>query len=888
MRRSDVVLNRPNTTQSQFMPLGNGTLGAAVWASGGLTAQLNRSDTYPDRKSPGWVSVPGLAKLTGASDYKARIDLYNGTFTESGGGMTATVYVRADKDELVVDVTGADPATPQTARLALWSGRSPQAEAHGTIGTLAETWKDTGRPGSGGETFGSLAAITAGGRDVSANAADSRTVEVSFTPHADGSFRIVAAAPHWTGGDAPSTAASLLAKDMDRPSADLAAGHLAWWHSYWSRVGLIKYSSSDGTADYLESLRTLDLYDAAAQNRDVYPGSQAGVADLFSPYQDSHQWDPGAYWHWNLRMQVQANLSAGAFELNEPYFRLYRRNLSNIQAWTKAHLGERSGICVPETMRFNGQGYEYETWMSSPGLNCDSASGPYYNARTISTGAEVGLWVWQQYLMTDDESFLRTNYPLMAEASRFLLAYATTGSDGFLHTSPSNAHEMQWDVHDPTTDIAAMSTLFPATAKAAVRLGTDAGLVEQLNTAVAKIPPLPRTDAATLSKLLTAADDAAGTTAIASSYEPSAAKHNSENIGLEPVWPYGLIGDSGGLLDLARRTYANRPAKQANDWSNDPLQAARLGLGDEVAATLTGLTQKYQTLPSGLATFVGSEPYFEQQGVASAALSEALVQDYDGLLRIAPAVPSGWDADGTVFVQGGTKVSVQVHGGTVGPVGISAGSTGAIKVRNPWPGQKAEVVDGKDAHTVVVSPTTASQISVPVVKGSSYLLQRSSDPVGTRAFAAVTGTPATGVRTLGSASIGLAAVPVPAGSGLVGVGSGRCLDHPGTSTTPGTQVDIADCDGSADQKWTYTSGSTLTANGLCLDAKNGSTATGTPVILWTCTGSDNQQWTFHSDGTVRGVRSGLCLDVSGGSGANGSPVILWTCTASGNQRWTTD
>jgi len=28
---------------------------------------------------------------------------------------------------------------------------------------------------------------------------------------------------------------------------------------------------------------------------------------------------------------------------------------------------------------------------------------------------------------------------------------------------------------------------------------------------------------------------------IADSYQPSAALHNGENIGLEPVWPYGVI-----------------------------------------------------------------------------------------------------------------------------------------------------------------------------------------------------------------------------------------------------------------------------------------------------------------------------------------------------------
>ena len=58
--RSDIVLGRPNTTDSQSLPLGNGSLGVAAWAADGFTAQLNRSDTMPDRLSHAQVQIPGL------------------------------------------------------------------------------------------------------------------------------------------------------------------------------------------------------------------------------------------------------------------------------------------------------------------------------------------------------------------------------------------------------------------------------------------------------------------------------------------------------------------------------------------------------------------------------------------------------------------------------------------------------------------------------------------------------------------------------------------------------------------------------------------------------------------------------------------------------------
>lgn len=867
VRSADIVLQRPGAMPQESMPLGNGTLGAAVWAANGFTAQLNRADTLPDRKSPGWLVIPGLAKLTSAADFTAHVDPYDATFTESGGGMTATAFVDANSDQLVVDVTGA--TGPQTAQIHLWPGRYPQVTAHGQVATLAETWLDNTQPGSTGRTFGSLAALTASATNVKASTVDNETAQVSFTPRKDGSYRIAVAAPSWHGGNAgavnPQPAAA---------NSGLLAAHEAWWHQFWNRVGLIQLSSADGAAQYLQNLRTLDLYIAAASNRGEFPGSQAGVADMFSPVGDNHQWDPGAYWHWNLRMQVAANLGAGAFDLNAPYFRLYRENLANIEQWTTAHMAGRPGICVPETMRFNGQGIEYETWLSSIGLNCDSNSGPYYNARTITTGAEVGLWIWQQYQMTGDRSFLAANYPVMAQAARFLLAYATTGADGKLHTYPSNAHETQWDAHDPTTDIAAMGALFPDVIAAAGTLGRDADLAAQLTSALPKILPLPRTDAQTQSQLLPPSADSAGADVIAPSYDPAAAIHNSENIGLEPVWPYGLVGDDGPLSDLAKRTFAHRPNVEANDWSNDPIQAARLGLGADMARTLVDLTEHYQQWPNGLASFVASEPYGEQQGVVATALNESLVQDYDGLLRIAPAVPPGWDAAGTVFVQGSHRVSVQVHGGQITTVGINAGSTGTIGIRNPWPGQHVEVVDGSDETTQIVAPTTAARFDIPVHSGRSYLVQPVGAPVRAMPFAPVTAAPATTPKTLGPVSIGLSN---SSGALQSSVGTNECLDVPGASHTNGTKVEIWTCNGATNQHWTRAASGELevySPDTKCL-ATNG-----TAAVIDACAG---QQWTFNPDGTVS--TGGQCLEVPGGATADGTFLDVGPCTGAANQRW---
>src|ERR1700722_14815025 len=235
-------------------------------------------------------------------------------------------------------------------------------------------------------------------------------------------------------------------------------------------------------------------------------------------------------------------IGAGVADLNAPYFNLYRENLPAIENWTRVHMNGRPGACVPETMRFNGQGIEYESsWDSTRGqkfaYNCAAEFTPYYNARTLSTGAEVSLWIWRQYLATDDRPFLAANYPVMAASARFLLSYQQLGPDGLLHNSPSNAHENQWDVTDPTTDIAAAAALYPVTIQAAQLLGRDSDLVQLLQAALPKIPPLPRTQLTRPFTLLPSAADAAGADMIAESYLSDARNHNGENTGLIRLTP---------------------------------------------------------------------------------------------------------------------------------------------------------------------------------------------------------------------------------------------------------------------------------------------------------------------------------------------------------------
>ncbi|WP_245966839.1 ricin-type beta-trefoil lectin domain protein [Sphaerisporangium album] len=120
-----------------------------------------------------------------------------------------------------------------------------------------------------------------------------------------------------------------------------------------------------------------------------------------------------------------------------------------------------------------------------------------------------------------------------------------------------------------------------------------------------------------------------------------------------------------------------------------------------------------------------------------------------------------------------------------------------------------------------------------------------------------------------------------------GTGSGRCLDITGASQANGTQAQIWDCNGQANQQWTMTSASELRVYGnKCLDVNAAGTADGTAVIIWDCNGQNNQKWNFNADGSITAAGANKCLDVSNYGTANGSKVHIWTCHGGTNQNWT--
>ncbi|MCP3142789.1 PQQ-dependent sugar dehydrogenase [Pyxidicoccus xibeiensis] len=124
-----------------------------------------------------------------------------------------------------------------------------------------------------------------------------------------------------------------------------------------------------------------------------------------------------------------------------------------------------------------------------------------------------------------------------------------------------------------------------------------------------------------------------------------------------------------------------------------------------------------------------------------------------------------------------------------------------------------------------------------------------------------------------------------AGTRLIGVQSGRCLDVAQNSQTSGQGLNIYDCHGQGNQRFLFTPEGELRVFDGAWCVQPATASAGARAVIGACTGAASQRWVRNANGTVVHTSSSLCLDVSGQATANSSPVVVWNCNGQTNQQW---
>jgi alpha-L-fucosidase 2 len=311
---------------------------------------------------------------------------------------------------------------------------------------------------------------------------------------------LLVAATNYRGGD-PAAACDRYLTSATKTYSALKAAHLADHQKLFRRVDLEMAPAADAAA--IAGLPTDERIARVKQGKDdpglaaLYfqfgryllmgssrPGTMA--ANLQGIWNDrmAPPWDSKYTTNINVEMNYWPAEVGNLAETTGPFFDLVKMSLDSGRRTAKEMYGARG-------FTFH---HNIDAW-------ADTAPVDYgYDGVWPMGGAWMALHYWEHYQYDLDRSFLRREaYPVMKDASRFLLDFMVDDGKGHLVTNPSYSPENSYRMADgtigrqtvgATMDYEIIYTLFHATMQASQVLGVDAGYRAELEKALARIPDL--------------------------------------------------------------------------------------------------------------------------------------------------------------------------------------------------------------------------------------------------------------------------------------------------------------------------------------------------------------------------------------------------------------
>lgn len=383
-------------------------------------------------------------------------------------------------------------------------------------------------------------------------------------------------------------------------------------------------------------------------------------------------WNSGYTLNINLEMNYWPAEVTNLSECHEPLFR-FIREIAASGAKVARDMYGLDGWAIHHNVSLWREGYPSDGFV-------------YWFFWNMS-GAWLCDHIWEHYLFTRDEAFLREHYPLMAGAARFCSGWLAEDSEGHLTTPVGTSPENHFYLPNgreasvcpgSTMDIAVIRNLFIRTIAAADTLGIDDELTATLREQVVRLRPYRTGSHGQLLEWDREYREA----------EPQH-RHVSHLFGLypgseiTPATPVEFAAARQTLLDRGDRTTGWSMAWKTSLW-------ARLLDGDRAWATLGNLlnyvdpTQENKKEGGVYRNLLNALPFqIDGNFGATAGIAEMLVQSHRGFIDLLPALPAAWP-DGEVrglCARGGFEVGIRWRKGVPERVTVRSRFGGPCRVR---------------------------------------------------------------------------------------------------------------------------------------------------------------------------------------------------------------
>ena len=415
------------------------------------------------------------------------------------------------------------------------------------------------------------------------------------------------------------------------------AAHVATWSDLFNRSHVLL--SLPGEPDLSYRLNQLMLLQRVQDHMDglggfpIHFNGQSFSIGSFAESTlgpDSRPWG-SAYWWQNTRHMYWPALQSGDSELLLALFTFYHGLLPVLQECVSTYYNH-SGAFFEETMAVYGLPVD-----AGYGYDCDGTAALHdtnYIRYHWDGSIELCLMMVQYYQQSNNDTFgssvllpfctpvmefFRLHFPERDIENRTVF-YPSQGLETW---QCPNAADPDQCVTNSVVFISGLQTTLTALLQLPDSLIPDsAELREEWTAQLSSLPPVPRGPCPSNTSLSCVHP--------ASRYN-SSLPMNSENVELYTLWPFNLYGLGRPGLEVALNSYQERRYPCNYGWCQDLVDAAYLGLRDELAAAVVERVQAGPAVGWKFPTFVGpmqdATPAADHISVLRMAVQTALLQE---------------------------------------------------------------------------------------------------------------------------------------------------------------------------------------------------------------------------------------------------------------------